>query len=160
MKKEILLFPALALLFGIAVYWFPANRSTAKDQEESSRTPTQVAPVVEEKNRGLAPPTTAPRRNAPSTESRKRKPLKKLEEAAEAPLAKDNLPPFSFMGVISVGKRRCGLLRRNDGSDPIRVRVGDVLDRWGFKVTKIEKHAIHLKRNDGSFLVVRNNQFP
>lgn len=157
MKKEVILFPAIALLFGIGVYSYLASRPGESKQEE----PTEIEKSVD--------PTTEKRESkATSQKAAKKEALPGIGKKAEAPASKTDTPetpdvelqPFSFMGVVSVGDRRCGLLRRNDGSDPLRVRVGDVLDRWGFEVSKIEKHAIHLKKKDGSVLIVRNNQFP
>jgi len=64
-----------------------------------------------------------------------------------------------FMGVVMMKDGAYGLLRPKDGSTPLRVKVGDTLKEWDYKVTKIEKQAIWVADADGRPFVLKNSRF-
>ena len=108
-------------------------------------TPTAEKPV----NPG-APPLPPP----PPTDT-VNKPVETPQKPAwQAKTAADL--PVSFMGIAGTeGGEYIALLRNKDGSPPVRVKTGDVIEPSGLKVLKVERERITVEDPEGQQYVLR-----
>jgi hypothetical protein len=63
------------------------------------------------------------------------------------------------MGVVMVEGAKLALLGRRDGGPPLRARAGQAIEDLKYRISRIEKQAIHLQDERGVPHVLKNTRF-
>lgn len=99
------------------------------------------------------PPPPAPpppsQKDDSDPDSRERGPMRPTERDLQV----------KFMGVVMMGGSSYALLSRKDGGNPHRVKLGETIEDLNYKITRIEKQAIHLEDEEGNPYVLKNTRF-
>jgi hypothetical protein len=91
------------------------------------------------------PPPPPPMKTAPVTQT---KPVTPRDKELEV----------EYVGVVSLRDQTYGLLKGKDGSYR-RIKEGDIIPGFNYKVTKVEKQAIYVQTEEGRVFVLRSTAF-
>ncbi len=87
------------------------------------------------------------------------------EPVKVAPTPKKSFDPkdlnieVEYMGVVMMQDKTYGVVRPKDGSSPRYVKVGDTIEQYKYKITKIEKQAIWAVDEEERPFILRNSRF-